>query len=90
MKIDDTRYGYVYRITNLINGKTYIGRHKITRGENFLTYMGSGRLVNSAIAKYGKKNFSKEIIAYFDSQEELNKSELIYKNRVVIAPISLV
>lgn len=75
MKIDETKYGYVYRITNLINGKTYIGQHKINKNEKFLNYMGSGRLIRYAIHKYGKENFSKEIVQYADSKTELDTLE---------------
>lgn len=78
MEIDKTRYGYIYRITNLVNGKTYIGRHKIKKDESFLTYMGSGRLINSALAKYGRNNFLKEILEYAETQEELSTLELVY------------
>lgn len=78
MEIDKTRYGYIYRITNLVNDKTYIGRHKIKKDESFLTYMGSGRLINSAVAKYGRNNFLKEILEYADTQDELSAMELVY------------
>lgn len=78
MDIDYTRYGYIYRITNLINDKTYIGQHKIKPKEKFLDYMGSGRLIVRAIKKYGKNNFVKEIIEYSDSKDELNILERKY------------
>lgn len=75
VKIDRSRYGYVYKITNLINGKTYVGQRKIVRDKTWEDYYGSGKLIKQAIAKYGKENFLKELISYADSQEELLELE---------------
>jgi hypothetical protein len=50
---------FVYKITNHINGKMYVGQHVVVN-ENDL-YFGSGFLLKVAIKKYGKENFSKKI-----------------------------
>jgi hypothetical protein len=66
-------YFYLYKITNLINNKIYVGVHK-TKDIND-GYMGSGKIINNAIKKYGLENFKKEIIEYFNSSEEMFKRE---------------
>jgi len=67
------KYYYVYKITNKIDGKFYIGVH----GTNDLDdgYMGSGKLLIRAFEKYGAENFEKEIIKIFDNLEDASKLE---------------
>jgi len=52
---------YIYKITNLINNKIYIGLSTKSVEES-TKYYGSGILIKEAIQKYGKENFTKEII----------------------------
>ncbi len=51
----------VYKTTNLVNSKFYIGVHKTENPED--DYLGSGKLIKRAIEKYGADSFHKEIIA---------------------------
>ena len=60
---------YVYEITNLINGKKYIGKRSCKSTIEEDRYMGSGILISKAIKKYGKENFRKDILEICDSEE---------------------
>ena len=66
-------YGYIYKTTNLINGKIYIGQHKANRFD--IKYKGSGKILLQAFHKYGKNNFSCHIIEWCNSKQELNIKE---------------
>ena len=61
----------VYLTENLINGKRYIGRDMY----NDPTYLGSGKLLNKAIKKYGRENFHKTILQVCNNIEELQIAE---------------
>lgn len=64
----------IYKTTNLINGKIYIGQ-SITNNPD---YLGSGNSIRSAIKKYGKQNFKKEVLCECSTQDELNDLEVYY------------
>ena len=64
----------VYKTTNLINGKFYIGQDS----KNDPSYLGSGSLLKKAIKKYGRKNFIKETVETCSSLEELNDREIYW------------
>ena len=68
--------GYVYKITNLVNGKIYVG---LKSGSKFVnSYWGSGSLIRKAIAKYGKDNFSREVLAWCYTRDELEQTEIYW------------
>ena len=54
--------GYIYKITNLIDNKIYIGKSTRCNKWYIEHYYGSGIVIKQAIAKYGKQNFKKEIL----------------------------
>lgn len=66
-------YYIVYKVTNQINGKFYIGTHK-TEDLND-DYMGSGTLLKRAQTKYGMQNFVKEVLFVFDNADDMFAKE---------------
>ena len=61
----------IYKTTNLINNKIYIGQDS----HNDPKYLGSGLLLNRAVKKYGRENFKKEILEECQTKKELNERE---------------
>lgn len=75
---------YIYKITNLLNGKFYIGKTTKTITERFNRhiYDAENKLVKThlanAIVKYGKDNFDIEIIDTAENINELNQKEIYW------------
>lgn len=63
----------IYKTTNLINNKIYIGCHK-TKDPND-DYLGSGKHLRRAIEKYGIENFKKEVLYVFDDEASMFAKE---------------
>ena len=49
-------FGYIYKITNKINGKIYVGKHKYDKPEIDESYWCSGSYIMRSINKYGIEN----------------------------------
>lgn len=74
-KIINEPYGFIYITTNMVNGKRYLGQKKFDKKGDWKTYIGSGRALKDAVARYGKENFNRNIVCFCYSLDELNKAE---------------
>ena len=74
---------FVYKITNIINGKCYIGQTRKSVEARFREHVneanrGARFYLQSAIRKYGPENFRVETIATANNIDELNQLEEYY------------
>lgn len=77
-KMTSRKYKFIYKTTNNINGKIYIGQHITDRLND--GYKCSGIVIEQAFKKYGKHNFKMDILEFYegDSKEEFNNLERSY------------
>lgn len=69
-------YGYIYKTTNLVTKKIYIGQH--VAGKFTTKYIGSGILLRGAVLQYGRKNFIVELLYRCNNQAELDEQEELF------------
>jgi hypothetical protein len=67
------KYHYIYKTTNLVNGKYYIGMHSTNNLND--GYIGSGKRLWYSIKFYGRENFKCEILEMFQNRESLRNRE---------------
>ena len=83
-------FGFVYRITNLQDGRQYIGRkyftqrrkprsgkgkRRVTSESDWKKYYGSSPELKADIKKFGKSNFKREIISLHSTLGKVNYEE---------------
>ena len=71
--MNQKKFYVIYQITNNLNGKIYIGKHKTNNLDD--DYMGSGAFLYRAKKKYGLENFTKTILFILHNEEEMNRLE---------------
>lgn len=70
-------YGYIYKTTNLVTQKIYVGQKK---SQKFLAnkYLGSGIKLKSSIQKYGEDSFNVELLEWCYDENQLNSQEVYW------------
>lgn len=76
------KYYGLYKITNLANGKMYIGQHVTSDLDD--GYMGSSKILKCAIKKYGPQCFRKEWICFCEDKQELDYMERVFVDQTWI------
>ena len=70
----ETKFYFLYKTTNLKNGKFYIGVHETYDLDD--GYLGSGKRFRNSLYYHGKENFKREILEYFDNSKSMYDREL--------------
>lgn len=65
----NNQYNIVYCTVNLINGKFYIGVFSTAKDYIKHKYIGSGNGIKNAIKKYGKENFFRLDLEFYNNEE---------------------
>ena len=65
----------LYQTTNLVNGKIYVGVHKLANTKQSQIYLGSGGAMKRAIEKYGRESFTRVTLAEFSCAEDVYLAE---------------
>jgi group I intron endonuclease len=80
-------FGYIYKITNTVNSKVYIGQTTRSIEARFKEHLRNCNTVSkksmhlyAAMNTYGKENFSIELLGEAASQDELNEKEIYWIN----------
>ena len=66
-------YHFIYKTTNLKNGKFYIGMHSTNNLDD--GYLGSGKHLRNSVYYHGKENFKREILEFLPDRNSLREKE---------------
>ena len=78
----EKKYHFIYKTTNLLSGKYYIGMHSTNDLND--GYMGSGKRLRYSVNKYGKENHKVEVLEFFDDRKQLaaREKEIVNLNEI--------
>ena len=71
-------YGVIYKITNQLNGKSYVGKTTTSLKQRMASHKCADSVIGKAIRKYGWENFSVEVIEECETPEQLNEREIFW------------
>lgn len=77
------KFHIIYKTTNLLNGKIYVGLHSTDNLND--RYMGSGWVLKYTIKKHGRENFKREILLVLSDREEAREVEALLVDKDFIA-----
>lgn len=72
---DSNHFGVIYKLTNLINGKIYVGKTIQPLKRRLARHQRTKSMIGNAIRKYGWEKFKVEIIDVCNNLEQLNDRE---------------
>lgn len=77
----DSPPGVIYKITNIVTGKVYVGKTTTTAKDRFRDHCvnarrGNGAYLYKSIRKYGKESFVIEVIDHGVNEAELDRKEI--------------
>lgn len=76
---------YIYKITNLVNNKVYVGQTKTCINLRFKNHCHSNEPsmpINLALKKYGSENFTIEVLDIADNIDDLNAKEIYWISKL--------
>jgi len=76
------KYHYIYKTTNTLNGKFYVGMHSTNNLND--EYIGSGKRLWHSINKHGKENHKCEILEFLSDRQSLKTREAEIVNKELL------
>jgi hypothetical protein len=76
-------FHFLYKTTNLVNGKYYVGMHSTSNLSD--EYLGSGKRLWYSIRKHGRENHVREILEFFPDRKSLKEKEIEFVNAEMLS-----